>query len=414
MAAPFGVLSPGEAGAEEPGILDKLVAGIINGTVQIPKHVIDAAASSAPPGLRREDYTDIPPPQGGAPFGLSPQGWQPGDEMRAASTDAAAGLAGVGTSFAVPGAAGIFGGRLAATADKAALARAEEMAAGGADRQAIWDKTGWFKGSDDKWRFEIPDYRSQMRQDWHDNGLPNGEMGSIASQLWHKPLYEAYPDLRRITGMTEKSAGESGSYSPAFGGNSKIVGRDEVINIQAPNAPAARSVALHEMQHAIQEREGFAQGGSPSMFSQSDDAKLAREALSYRQEIAGLDPKLTPKQKDDIIRKRYEDMGAPDWLPSQAARDVAHDVHGNPAGTLRRVMELYGTDKTIGGFTPRQLYRELPGEIEARNVQSRRDMTPAELRARPPWQTADIDARPVMNEIFGGGRVGALESRGAR
>lgn len=407
MAEPFapyaGLEGAALTGGEGGDVLQKLLLGVLQGTAQIPKHVIDAAAQTAPPGLRREDYTDAPAPQGTAAFGLSPQAWQPGDEQRAQSVGAAAGLAGVGTSFAVPGAIGIFGGRLAATADKAKLARAEEMAAAGADRKAIWDETGWFKGGDDKWRFEIPDYKSQMNQGWHDNGVPNADLAPIAGQLWHKPLYDAYPDLRKITGMTEKATNASGSYRPEHGFSG------ETINIQAPNAPAARSVALHEMQHAVQEREGFARGGSPSMFTQGDDAQLAREALAYRRELADLDPHLTPKQKDKIVRKRYEDAGAPDWFPKSAARDIAHDVEGNPAETLDRVMQLYGTDQSVKGFKPQQLYRELPGEIEARNVQWRKDIPPEMLRERPPWETTDIDPRPIMNQIFGGGRVGALE-----
>ena len=163
------------------------------------------------------------------------------------------------------------------------------------------------------------------------------------------------------------------------------------------------------MQHAIQEREGFARGGNPGMFPQGEDAILSRDAMSYRRELEGLDPNLTPKQKDDIVRKRYEDLGAPDWFPKQDVRDIAHDVEGNPAETLQRIMQLYGTDVSTGGFTPRQLYRELPGEIEARNVQSRRDMTPAELKAKPPWETQDIDPRDIMRQMFGTGRVGMLE-----
>ena len=390
---PFGAASPAEAAEQPPNFLDKLFAGIINGTVSIPKHVIQAAAQAGPPGLRREDVTDIP---GSA---------QPVDPLVKEATDAALNIAGTSVPFATSGAAGVFGGRLAQNADLNALQRAEKMATAGADRKAIWDETGWFKGSDDKWRFEIPDYKSQMRQGWHDNGLPNAEAAPIASQLWHKDLYQAYPDLRRITGMTEKTAGESGVYTPAAARASG----EETINIRGPNAPAARSVALHEMQHAIQEREGFAHGGSPSMFSQADDAKLARDALSYRRELEGLDPSLTPKQKDEIVAKRYRDMGAEDWMVPPAAREVAHDVEGNPPETLRRVMELYGLDKSTSGFTPRQLYHELPGEIEARNVQARRDMTPAELRAKPPWETAGLDARPIMSELFGTGRVGSLE-----
>jgi hypothetical protein len=400
MAEPFapyaGIEGAALTGGEGGDLLQQLIAGIIGGTVTLPERVIKATQATAP-GLRREDFTDVP---GRA---------QPGAEMREGAMEAAMNIGGLSAPFATSGAVGVFGGRLAATADKAALARAEEMAAKGADRKAIWDETGWFKGGDDKWRFEIPDYKSTMHPSWHEGGVPNYRELPLENALHHQPLYAAYPDLRRTTSVTERTAGEGGSYMPAVPETPQIFGRSETINVQSPNAPAARSVALHEVQHAIQEREGFARGGAPSMFKQADDAKLSREALSYRRELEGLDPHLTPKQKDEIVRKRYADLGAEDWLPSPTARAIAHDVEGNPAPVLERVMALYGTDVSTGGFTPRQLYRELPGEIEARNVQARRDMTPAELRARPPWETADIDARPIMREIFGSGRVGMLE-----
>jgi hypothetical protein len=405
MAEPFapyaGIEGAALTGGEGGDLLQQLIAGIIGGTVTLPERVIKATQATAP-GLRREDFTDVP---GRA---------QPGAEMREGAMEAAMNIGGLSAPFATSGAVGVFGGRLAATADKAALARAEEMAAKGADRKAIWDETGWFKGGDDKWRFEIPDYKSTMHPSWHEGGVPNYRELPLENALHHQPLYAAYPDLRRTTSVTERTAGEGGSYMPAVPETPQIFGRSETINVQSPNAPAARSVALHEVQHAIQEREGFARGGAPSMFKQADDAKLSREALSYRRELEGLDPHLTPKQKDEIVRKRYADLGAEDWLPSPTARAIAHDVEGNPAPVLERVMAIYGTDVSTGGFTPRQLYRELPGEIEARNVQARRDMTPAELRARPPWETADIDPRPIMSEIFGSGRVGMLEGGAAR
>lgn len=401
--APFGVLSPGELGEQEPTFLDRIVAGIINGTVSIPKHVIDATKATAP-GLRREDFTDIPATP--APFGLKIPGEQPGKDLYAGAADVALNLAGASLPFATPGSLGIFGGRMAVTADLNALQRAEKMAADGADRKAIWDETGWFKGGDGKWRFEIPDDKAVLNPNVYGSGeMPNrGDFGPIAAHLWHKDLYAAYPDARRATGFFERDTA-GGSYQSA---EHSPTGQ-ETIKVQAKTVPDARSVALHEAQHLVQGREGFAQGGSPAYFTQAKDAETARDALSYRREIAKLDPSLTPKQKDDIIRKQYEEMGAPDWFPKAEARDWAHDIEGAPQNTLERLVSLYGLDKTTTPFAPRRLYHELPGEVEARNVQKRADMTPAERRATPPWMTEDITPRPIMNEIFGGGRVGSLE-----
>lgn len=66
------------------------------------------------------------------------------DSFNAAAAVAAPSLGLNYAGMAPKNAVGIFGGRLAKTADQAALARAEEMAAKGADRRAIWDETGWF------------------------------------------------------------------------------------------------------------------------------------------------------------------------------------------------------------------------------------------------------------------------------
>jgi hypothetical protein len=85
---PFGVATEAELAAQEPNILDKLVAGIINGTVTLPKRVIDATMATAP-GLRREDFTDIP---GSA---------QPGAEMREAALETGLMTMG-GTAFGAP------------------------------------------------------------------------------------------------------------------------------------------------------------------------------------------------------------------------------------------------------------------------------------------------------------------------
>jgi len=87
--APFspyaGIEGAALTGGEGGDFLHKLLLGVIGGTAAIPKRVIDAAANTAQPGLRREDYTDKP-----APMGMTaPMAWQPGDEQRGAALEAA-------------------------------------------------------------------------------------------------------------------------------------------------------------------------------------------------------------------------------------------------------------------------------------------------------------------------------------
>lgn len=102
---PFGVGSPAEQAEVGPSFFDRLVAGIINGTVSIPKRVMDATAATAP-GLRREDFTDIPATP--APFGFSRPEEHPGSEMRGAALEAALMTMGA-TPFGVPGGGAVLG-----------------------------------------------------------------------------------------------------------------------------------------------------------------------------------------------------------------------------------------------------------------------------------------------------------------
>lgn len=391
-----GALIGSDPGRTEPEAMPNRVArGIIQAIANMPK----AAAIDAPAALI--DSARMAPLPGAE---RTPEGDAAMQDLAGNSFMTALGLAGGGMPFSTAGAAGIFGGRLAKTADHAMLQKAEEMHAAGADRRAIWDQTGWFRGEDGKWRFEIPDDKARMNPNTYGEKMPTMRDGRIAGQIWHPELYEAYPDLRNAYGVVEGTQNKvGGSYSPPGVARSG----DETINIQAPNAGAARSVGLHELQHAIQEREGFASGGNPAMFSQGDDALIARRALAMRLQMAKMPKGMSAAEKADAVAKKYGELSA-DNPTTKAALEVALNEADNPSPTLQKVVDLYGLNDRTTPISPRDLYREVPGEVEARNVQMRADVPRDWLRARPPWETADMQSRPAVSRMFGS-RVGLLE-----
>lgn len=140
------------------------------------------------------------------------------------------------------GSAGIFAGRTAKTADQAALARAEDMASNGVPREQIWKDTGWFKGVDGKWRFEIDDSASSAKFG----------RGHMDQQITHPKLYEAYPDMVDARAVIDKSRFNEGA---AYG--------NDAISVGASNLDKARNTALHEIQHLVQGKEGTSVGGDP-------------------------------------------------------------------------------------------------------------------------------------------------------
>ena len=59
--------------------------------------------------------------------------------------------------------------------------------------------------------------------------------------------------------------------------------------------------------------------------------------------------------------------------------------------TVVSLLKDSGLDDSISMMdSANKQYRALAGEAEARNVQTRLNMTDAERRATPPWETVDV------------------------
>lgn len=168
-------------------------------------------------------------------------------------------LAMMGAGFADTGATkAIFAGIGAKTADKAALAKAEKLAASGVDPKAIWRDTGWFKGGDGKWRFEIDDSKAKVLKTFKSDA--GDEAINLDDAIAHPDLYAAYPDAATM-GARHMNFGPA--RGATFGGYNST--KDTaVMNSAHPmfkDAAAIRSGMLHEIQHGIQQREGMGLGG---------------------------------------------------------------------------------------------------------------------------------------------------------
>ena len=177
------------------------------------------------------------------------------DEGIRRSFDLAGTLTLGGMPMAEAGAAGIFGGKLAKTANRAALDEAQELASVGIPRRAIWDDTGWFQGADKQWRYEIPDNASGY----------SGSGATLGEALQHPQAFDAYPGLARI-GHAQPAALADDTLGLYHGRPGGAPERIEVAQTHAGEAipgPQRHDVALHEVQHAIQAREGTLRSANP-------------------------------------------------------------------------------------------------------------------------------------------------------
>lgn len=147
-----------------------------------------------------------------------------------------------------------FAGEKAITANVGKLDQAKAMLEKGADEVEIWQKTGWFKDEiDGKWKFEINPRGGELK--------PNPPRNTVLYNVLNdKGLYEAYPELQlykvEIASEYNPAALKAlGSSNGGFIPSQKML----IINEKATDF---KSTLYHEIQHAIQEIEGFSAGAS--------------------------------------------------------------------------------------------------------------------------------------------------------
>lgn len=290
-----------------------------------------------------------------------------------------------------------YAGKNANGANLDSLREAQEMQAAGADMESIRKATGWHQFADGKWRFEIDDSRMQLRTDAAD--IPNY---TTLGELVDAPeLFEAYQDMAdlSVTFHTLED-GQNGGYSRKF--DSIELSRD------LKNRPEALLNSLiHEAQHAIQNREGFASGANPAYWNRrmenGFDSRTAEERregarlqeqyeqiresdpqfVAAMEELNAMAPKV-PRGKVDLNTWEQIEPDPPEWVRYDERRDQLEEQYGDRVWDWYSLRDSIDRNARNGGRMPTDLYRDTAGEIEARDTAKRRELTAQERRETSP------------------------------
>ena len=324
----------------------------------------------------------------------------------------------------------------ARTADRAALRRAEALEKSGTDNENIRQETGWYRGMDGQWRFEIDDSgaafsRSGEAQYSADNAdyarytqlmnrMLTGELteaehaellgldkknGSTKKELarridegnatlrdimQHNALFEAYPEIAETkVKFADMPSGTAGSYNR----ETNTITLDTKLKYDANEALDA---LMHEVQHRVQAAEGFTSGTNQGYWNRAETYDKAAE--KYRDNRARLLNGLSAEDRAlyNEYRSIDREMGA--MFDGSVLYDESRmDALEKRSDELYK--ELYGKewfgklnryDRILGdaGEAVKEFYRNTAGEIEARDTTSRRRMTAEERKIRRPiWAT---------------------------
>lgn len=343
-------------------------------------------------------------------------------------------------------------GQKARTANSQTLQIAEQMEQEGASREEIWQETGWTRTMDGKnWRFEIDNSEAEYRgggdaqfreahadyaeyqdllQKMFEGTISESEMqrmeqlddiwsgeyarmrervesgnATLADVLQHDSLYEAYPELRDVKVRLESDTGsKNGSYDPRT--NTITISEDK------PGDSAKVGTMLHEIQHAIQQIEGWESGASPEYWAareyESGDTASDRAQELYSRILNSLDK----ADQNKVIRYNELDREMEATFSADPESEAGKRYAKYEAEQDKLYEELYKNewfrrllDLQRQMENPQSAYYEMylntAGEIEARNVSERYRMAQEERRKTAP-KGAD------ENTLFrGGGGISA-------
>ena len=253
------------------------------------------------------------------------------------------------------------------------LSVAREMEAEKKDAKAIKMATGWERGADGKWRYEVGDVRFYDGLQLINRSVKTeATLNDLLEDNKDKEaLFASYPSLKNMPVVLEdmgyKGVGEYNYGKETIRLNTYLLTDDDGYFTK----PAVE-ILNHEIQHAIQKIEGFARGGSPAMVR----SEIKKQMAEVTKQIRQLRAEGKEAEAKELIKKN------------------------------RGLYEASVGDDDFGS------YKSLAGEVESRNVESRMGMSAEERRASLAAETEDVSREDQIFLTSGdGGRSYSLKDK---
>lgn len=273
----------------------------------------------------------------------------------------------------------LFGSITKEQADMVRAYNRAEIARDTAEQQRLYDEL-----TSTEFGFLFETYADALQRANAAKNNPQG--GTLADYINHPELFANYPQLRQASlQFTDLPDGTRGRYNT----------ESHTITLDNSLRSSPEDTLVHEIQHAIQNAEGFAGGASPEYWarreSETGDLVSNRLQQEYDQILNGLG------REDRNRYTRYTELGReleslsaadPDTEAGrrydrlEAEQDAVYEEL-YPNAWFRRLLDLSRRmEDTAGEY--RRMYQNTAGEIEARDVTARRQLTPEQRRQTMP------------------------------
>ena len=239
------------------------------------------------------------------------------------------------------------------------LEQAKEFETLGMPNFSIWRTTGWTRGADDQWRTEILDgnIRRQAFSEY-----PKRKTFVLQEIYDNEELYNAYPELRDIPVHIKKISKIEFGYYDSVDKNITINQTKLQTALQNQDYDYITSCLIHEIQHAVQELEGF-DGGSSLDLS-------GRHAMKHFNRLMMSQPPNVQDKMRSAADSLYKDKDKAKFQTAIASMSAQErEVWEQLAEQYNRLEAAYDR------------YRRSTGEVEARNAQTRAKWDAAQRRS---------------------------------
>lgn len=292
------------------------------------------------------------------------------------------------------------------------LSIARQMEDADKDAKTIKLATGWERGADGKWRYEISDANIK---DTIDLGKGISKKRFEGDMLWNSgrlgnvveapEIFKAYPQLKDVHIETDSIVNDMPS-------NGEYNANSNRITIHADRLKYLNSILNHEIQHAIQHIEGFATGGTPEHLEKEfNAAKTEWRARAYAHELEETAKELGGEynlaEVENALGKEYKELGMEALLPDKETRikGANYFARGYADRNMDEAIRRFRLDESAGSdFNSYVEYMHIAGEVEARNVSARLGMTPDERRRTLALETEDVSREDqiILNDALNG------------
>ena len=208
------------------------------------------------------------------------------------------------------------------------------------DAKAIKMATGWERGADGKWRYEIPDFNFkksiEMPKYFQRMTLSNimdndsDKRMNAMYQLW-KPYQGVEFHVQRVPAFTIQQEEERKDHLSAYTENDNgrvavtlILGKNYIDgNKISLDKPEIKRILNHEIQHVIQAKEGFAQGGNP--------LKSNYHALAGEVEARNVEARMgmTDEERRNSLASETEDVNRDEQIVMNG-NDASYSIVKDP------------------------------------------------------------------------------------